>query len=197
MKISVSTQAYWPYIGVFLALLILVYIWLDGLALSEPRPLILLLFASVMFYHFELHIFPGGFNRWMNKSIFSSRVANTPLNRQRSFVIDAVILWSLTGWATLLSSTQVWLGAVCLFLFLNRAWFHLSSTITSGHYSPGLIVSVILFIPLTGYVSHLAINEQWLGWSGLTGAVVVGTLLHTLLFIVLRLLVKKDAKRGL
>jgi hypothetical protein len=196
MRFAIRCSSGWPYLGLLLALLILGGFLLSG-SHFDASGMVALLIVAVMLYQFELHVLPGGFNHWLNKTVFFSRIANTPLNRRRAFIIDVVFSWGMLGVAALLIDQQLWLMYICLFLFLNRGWFHLSSSIAAGCYSPGVVTGTLLFIPLSWYAIYAALSDQWLGWQGIAITAVIGTLLHGVFFKALRYLAWKDAIDGL
>ena len=78
-------------------------------------------------------------------------------------------------------SRYLWLGMASAMWVLANAFIHLSATILSGEYSPGVVTATILYIP-----SGLYFLQKWgraglLGWRNLTLSFVVGGVLIMLL----------------
>ncbi|MDM0070545.1 HXXEE domain-containing protein [Variovorax sp. J31P207] len=122
---------------------------------------------------------------------FSHYVANT----MGGFVMPApiflannaffmLILVGLCTWATLRPSPRSAFWLTC-WASGNTFWdffCHLYYTAASGHYSPGLVTSVLLYYPIPLLISYVGIRQQRLSLRATLWAYAVGLLL--LLFVI-------------
>lgn len=70
-------------------------------------------------------------------------------------------------WGKLILLSLMW--SLCF-----NALFHIVSTIAFKEYSPGVVTGTLLFIPLTCFMSYMAIAEYMLTWSQFLTALVLG-----------------------
>ena len=120
----------------------------------------------------------GGFPEWM------ALVIGSPLPRRAFVIINAVAMAVvvLAAGATTRRETNGWMGiAIATALFVN-ALLHLLGSIVTGSYSPGLITSVVLYLP----ICQLALMRAWSQADGamFRQGIVAGLALHVLVIAI-------------
>lgn len=108
-----------------------------------------LLPVVILLHIFEEFVFPGGFMKWYQT--YKPAIASSI---RPKFLIIVNVLLVLTALNPInLGFTQE--GIICWLCILSvmavNAWFHVNGTIRSKAFSPGLITSVLLYIPLSLY----------------------------------------------
>lgn len=84
-----------------------------------------------------------------------------------------------------------WNGALLVVPFLgimgnlHNAWFHITYTVADS-YSPGVLTSLVLYLPLTTYASFRFFQTGQITFWELGLAFIVGGLIHANLFRVMR-----------
>lgn len=132
--------------------------------LSE-RALWLGLLVIYMVHQIEEHLWPGGFRQFTNAQVFKSGKDNWPVGIGGVALVNTAFVWLPVGLAVLLPSSLRWIGLLWVGLTLINGLMHIVTTIRLRIYNPGLVTSVILFLPFTIFV--LALES---GRGGLSGA---------------------------
>ena len=122
-----------------------------------------LLPSAVVLHIGEEFIYPGGFRPWYQK--YNPSIASSLTNRFlvtiNGILIAVCILPILIGISP--QAISLWLTVVAI-LFSNSL-FHITATIKSRRYSPGIITSVILYLPLSvwGYWFFVSTHQASFG----------------------------------
>ena len=116
-----------------------------------------LLPISVIFHITEEFVFPGGFLGWYRnyKQTVSSSFTSTYIVLINSilFILCALPL-VLDG----LQSISLWLSMASVVFF--NALFHLNGSMKVCKYSPGIVTSVLLYIPISIYGYWFILSNQ-------------------------------------
>jgi len=173
--IAANWQKALPYLGV-----LGIVIWL-ALFRSDPlseRALWLALLVIYMLHQTEEHLWPGGFRQFTNAHVFKSGDDNWPVDIGGVALINIGYVWLPVGLAVLYPETLRWLGLGWVGLTLINALTHIVSTIRLRIYNPGLITSIVLFLPFTIFVLTLEAQRGTLSATDIGLIIVAGFLLH-------------------
>ena len=145
--------------------------------LSE-RALWLGLLVIYMLHQIEEHLWPGGFRQFANAHVFKSGNDNWPVDVGGVALINIGFVWLPVGLAVLYPGALRWIGLGWVGLTLINALTHMVSTIRLRIYNPGLITSIVLFLPFTIFVLALEAQRGMLSGAEIALILVAGILLH-------------------
>jgi len=139
-------------------------------------------FPVYLIHQFEEHVYPGHFKDFINREIFQSHKANSPLSTEAVFWINILAIWILFP-----------LGAVCaqnispafglllpVFGMFN-ATLHILMFIIKRRYNPGLLVSVCLNYPTGIYTIWALAQSGFVTTMSLSLSLLVTVLAHTVI----------------
>jgi hypothetical protein len=119
-----------------------------------------------------------GFTEWVNR--YASELYSSD-----DFVRNNTIGLLLTAGATLVvartRNRTVFFVFYSTILTQQALWntvFHVGSTTAFSAYSPGLVSSVLIFVPLWWYLTRLALSEGLISRRGVMVATLIGGLIH-------------------
>jgi len=144
----------WPYAalfaaGVLLAISPLVFQF-AGLALG----LIFLQMPIYMLHQYEEHT-GDRFRLWVNRMLGHGDV----LTPTATFWINSVLVWGLDLVALYLACfVDLSLGLIAFYLPMLNAFGHIIPSLVKRQYNPGLVTSVVLFLPV-GLVSTYLVSQ--------------------------------------
>lgn len=173
--IASNWQRSLPYLAV-----IGIIIWI-ALFRSDPqseRALWLGLLVIYMLHQTEEHLWPGGFRQFTNAHVFKSGSDNWPVDISGVALINIGYVWLPVGLAILYPDTLRWIGLGWIGLTLINALTHIVSTIRLRIYNPGLVTSIVLFLPFTIFVLALEAQRGTLSATEIVLIIVAGILLH-------------------
>jgi hypothetical protein len=137
----------WVYGGVLAALMLLV---LTPVLASGWSPALLLIWLQLpvyMLHQYEEHD-DDRFRRVVNTLIGGGRDV---LSRRDVFLINIAGVWGVDAAAFLLAARiHIGLGLIAVYLSLVNSVGHCLQAIALRNYNPGLITSILLFMPLGG-----------------------------------------------
>lgn len=145
--------------------------------LSE-RALWLGLLVIYMLHQIEEHLWPGGFRQFANAHVFKSGNDNWPVDMGGVALINVGFVWLPVGIAVLYPGALRWLALGWVGLTLINALTHIVTTIRLHVYNPGLITSIVLFLPFTIFVLALESHRGMLSGAEISAILVAGILLH-------------------
>ena len=168
------------------ALVIIAFIIMKPNRLTDPNWVIWFLVIIGGMHTFEEYTFPGGFVCWLNAVFFSNHDADFPLSAKRAFFTDAMAGVVIMTLLAVIGINHLWLslGIACIF-FINGCW-HLTSTITSGSYSPGAVSSALFNLPLGLYIIYFYFSKGYASLADISIAYGIGLIVHIIFFAVLR-----------
>lgn len=181
---------HWPYVGLAVAaVLSLVYYLERGWLFASDDWVFWVHIPVLMVHQFEEYGYPGGFKTWWNGEVWDSGDDDFPLDWKTSAKINVLGGWLPFTVMALIGSN--WGGALLIVPFLgimgnlHNAWFHVTYTVSKS-YSPGVLTSLGLYLPLTTYASFRFFQTGQISLWELIVAFVVGGLIHANIFRVMR-----------
>jgi hypothetical protein len=173
--IAANWQKALPYLSV---LAILAWIALFRSDPLSERALWLGLLIIYMLHQIEEHLWPGGFRQFTNAHVFKSGNDNWPVDIGGVALINIGFVWLPVSLAFLYPEALHWVGLGWIGLTLINALTHIVSTIRLRIYNPGLITSIVLFLPFTIFVLALEAQRGTLSGTDIGLIVAAGILLH-------------------
>ena len=145
---------------------------------TSTQSLFFALLVIYMLHQTEEHLWPGGFRQFANARVFKSGNDDWPVDIGGVALVNIGWVWLPVGAAALMPSTLYWVGLGWIGLTLVNAITHIVSSIRFRIYNPGLVTSIVLFVPFT--VWFLAIEHARGALSGADIAVtlLLGIVLH-------------------
>jgi hypothetical protein len=131
---------------------------------------------AYVFHHYEEHmVFDFGFRAW--RLLYFPN--NNPLSTERVFLImTGIILTYILLNQTLKSKAAA--HSILLLLMaiqVQNVVFHAGGTLYFWHFSPGLVTSILLYLPVNAFIAHKAFQENLLNWRSLGTLFVLGGIL--------------------
>ncbi len=136
------------------------------------------LLVIYMLHQIEEHLWPGGFRQFTNAHVFQSGRDDWPVDIGGVALVNVGYVWLPVAAAALFPHTLRWVGLGWIGLTLVNAVTHIVTSIRFRQYNPGLVTSIVLFVPFTVWA---LIHESARGWlsAGEIGMVLLlGVLLH-------------------
>ncbi len=120
-----------------------------------PLGLIYLQLPIYMLHQFEEHA-GDRFRLWFNNMLGHGRDVLTPI---ATFWINSLLVWLLDIVALYLACfVDLSLGLIALYLPMLNAFGHIVPAIVKRQYNPGLITSILLFLPV-GVISTFVVSR--------------------------------------
>jgi Protein of unknown function with HXXEE motif len=145
--------------------------------LSE-RALWIGLLVIYMLHQIEEHLWPGGFRQFANARVFKSGKDDWPVGVGGVALVNTAFVWLPVGLAVLLPSPLRWLGLFWVGLTLINGLTHIVTTIRLRSYNPGLVTSIVLFLPFTIFVLALEAGRGALSGAQIGLILLGGIILH-------------------
>ncbi|MEM1412144.1 MAG: HXXEE domain-containing protein [Pseudomonadota bacterium] len=190
---------HWMKLGTFAAPMILcvAFAFQSGTSQSEPasRWMALLLLLLYLAHQFEEHWLdllgrPYAFHAVVNQLLIESLALpddSEPLSPAGIFVINTALVWLVGFLAVVYADRHRFLLYAMLNLVLVNGLVHVLAALAQGQYNPGLLTSLLLFLPASGWLLwRLKGQGAWslrlflgsLAWATFAhGFMVAGTLL--------------------
>jgi len=139
---------YWVYGGFLAGIMVLALMPLLAAGWSRAFTAIFLLLPIYMVHQYEEHD-ADRFRLYVNQMIGGGAEILTPA---AVFVINIGAVWLLDVVVIYLAwRVDLGLGLIAVYLMLVNAAVHIVGALRSRSYNPGLITSVVLFLPAGGY----------------------------------------------
>jgi hypothetical protein len=145
--------------------------------LSE-RALWMGLLVIYMLHQIEEHLWPGGFRQFTNAHVFKSSKDNWPVSVAGVALVNIGYVWLPVGLAVLYPGVLRWIALGWIGLTLINALIHIVNTIQLRIYNPGLVTSIILFLPFTIFVLAVETRRGALSGAQIGLILFAGILLH-------------------
>jgi len=140
------------------------------------------LFAALLVIYFihqiEEHLWPGGFRQFADAHMFHSGNDNWPVNIDGVALVNTAFVWLPIALAAIFPQTLRWVGLAWVGLTLINGIIHIVTTIRLRIYNPGLVTSIVLFLPFTIYVLALEVERGSLSGADVGLIALYGGLLH-------------------
>jgi hypothetical protein len=107
------------------------------------------LLAIYMIHQIEEHLWPGGFRQFANAELFHSGNDDWPVGMGGVALVNVGIVWLPIAAAAVYPGPLRWLGLVWIGGTFINALIHIVATIRLRTYNPGLVTSIVLFLPFT------------------------------------------------
>jgi hypothetical protein len=173
--IAASWQKALPYLsGAGIVMWIVLF---RGAPLSE-RALFLALLVIYMLHQIEEHLWPGGFRQFANAYVFKSGKDDWPVGSGGVALVNIGWVWLPVGLAVLFPATLNWIGLAWIGLTLINGLTHIVSTVRLRIYNPGLVTSIVLFLPFTIFVLALKAHGGALSIGDIALILLGGIVLH-------------------
>ncbi len=145
---------------------------------TSERALFAALLVIYMLHQTEEHLWPGGFRQFANAHVFKSGNDDFPVNEGGVALVNIGYVWLPIGLAALFPEPLRWLGLCWVGLTLVNAITHIVTSIRFRIYNPGLVTSIVLFLPFTIWVLVREVSTGMLsGWQVVL-ILVLGLMLH-------------------
>lgn len=148
---------------------------------NEPvseRALFAALLVVYMVHQIEEHLWPGGFRQFTNAHVFKSGNDDFPVDVPGVALINVGYVWIPVGLAMLFPDALRWVGLGWVGLTLVNAFSHIVTSIRLRIYNPGLVTSIVLFLPFTIFVLWSESAHGLLSASQIGLVVLGGVVLH-------------------
>lgn len=145
--------------------------------LSE-RALWMALLVIYLLHQIEEHLWPGGFRQFSNAHIFKSGKDDWPVDAGGVALVNTAFVWLPVGLAVLLPSSLRWIGLLWVGLTLINGLIHIVTSVRLRIYNPGLVTSIVLFLPFTIFVLALESGRGALSGAQIGLILLGGIILH-------------------
>lgn len=140
------------------------------------------LFAALliiyMIHQIEEHLWPGGFRQFANARVFKSGDDDWPVSEGGVALVNVGYVWLPILLAALFPGPLRWLGLGWVGLTLINGISHIVTSIRFQIYNPGLVTSIVLFLPFTIWMLSREVSAGMLtGWQ-VVALLIAGILLH-------------------
>lgn len=165
---------YWVYGGFLSALLLLGLLPVFARGWSPAVTLVYLWSPLYMIHQYEEHE-DDRFRRFINDVLGGGKELLTPLS---VFVINIPGVWGINALSLALAITvNLGFGLIAVYLAVVNAVVHVAQGVRMRRYNPGLITSIVLFLPF-GALSFYAVKREgggteWAHALGLGSAIAV------------------------
>ena len=166
--------------------------WLPPLALigavlwfvlfrNEPtseQALFAALLVIYMLHQTEEHLWPGGFRQFANAHVFKSGNDDWPVDKGGVALVNIGFVWLPVALAALFPGPLRWLGLAWIGLTLINALTHIVAAVRFRIYNPGLVTSILLFLPFTIWMLAREVSAGGLSGLQVVLILVLGVVLH-------------------
>ncbi|TAJ36792.1 MAG: HXXEE domain-containing protein [Reyranella sp.] len=183
----------WPYMGLGAALLLALLLTTDALRSDKSVPrwrdLVWLAWAGTWIYlvhQFEEHGVDAegahyAFRGFMCASLGFPDVGTCPVPFSFITSVNVALVWVAGPAAALLGRRWPALALSFFSVPFVNAIAHLAPAIAKGAYNPGVVTSILLFLPLSLWAFHVALGHERLGWTAVIATIAAGFVLHAIL----------------
>jgi len=154
---------HWYDLGGVLALLVLVYLWMNKYFMSSYQNLMWISLISLFIHQLEEYRIVGTFPGMLNSTLFNSDIPDRyPLNTRTSFYVNVFTGWLFYFLAALFAEKAVWLGIATLLVSAGNIIAHTLVFNIKGKtlYNAGLASSWILFAPCLYFSIKILIQHS-------------------------------------
>ncbi|MBI9050868.1 MAG: HXXEE domain-containing protein [Anaerolineaceae bacterium] len=139
----------WAKAGFIISIFLFVFLFVFVREYDFIVFLLLLQTPLYMLHETEEYIFPGGFGKYFNTKILKLQTEKEPVNETFIFFVNVILIWILMPVCGLLSTIDYRFGLWIPYFSFFAGIAHILLAIKAKKiYSPGLIVSLVLNIPV-------------------------------------------------
>lgn len=172
---SANWQKWLPALAVIGAVLWLILFRSDP---TSERALFAALLVIYMLHQTEEHLWPGGFRQFANAHVFKSGNDDWPVDKGGVALVNIGYVWLPVALAALFPGPLRWLGLAWIGLTLINALTHIVTSIRFRIYNPGLVTSIVLFLPFTIWMLAREVSAGTLSGLQVALILVLGVVLH-------------------
>jgi Protein of unknown function with HXXEE motif len=110
--------------------------------------------------------------------MFHSGNDNWPVNINGVALVNTAFVWLPIALAAIFPQALRWVGLAWIGLTLINGIIHIVTTIRLRLYNPGLVTSIVLFLPFTIYTLVLGVERGTLTGGEVGLIMLLGVLLH-------------------
>ena len=140
--------------------------------------LFFVLLIIYMIHQIEEHLWPGGFRQFANAHVFKSVDDDWPIEMGGVALVNIAWVWLPIAAAALMPNALYWVGLGWVGLTLVNAISHIATSVRFRVYNPGLITSIVLFLPFTIWFLAVEHARGALSGADIAVAIVLGVVLH-------------------
>ena len=183
----------WPYMGTGAALLLALLLTTDLMrsdrSVSRWHDIVWLAWGGTWIYlahQFEEHGIDaeGGhyaFRGFMCATLGFADPTTCPVPFSFITSVNIAAVWLAGPAAALLGRRWPALALSFFSIPFVNAFGHLVPAAIAGAYNPGVLTSIVLFLPLSLWAFHVALGRPDLGWRAVIATVVAGVALHVIM----------------
>jgi hypothetical protein len=145
---------------------------------TSTQSLFFALLVIYMLHQTEEHLWPGGFRQFTNAHVFKSGNDDWPVDIGGVALVNIAWVWLPVGAAALMPGTLYWIGLGWIGLTLVNAITHIVSSIRFRIYNPGLVTSIVLFVPFTVWFLTIEYTRGALSGADIVVTLLLGVVLH-------------------
>jgi hypothetical protein len=134
-------------------------------------------FASLFFHQFEEYRYPGYFPGMINEKLFQSKTSDRyPLNTNSALVVNVVLGWTVYFLAVLIGERYIWFAIGVTLISVGNFFAHtiMFNIKAKTFYNPGMLTSILLFLPGAGYFSYCIIKNNLVSPSDFVIGIILG-----------------------
>ena len=172
----------WAKTGFILSIFLLAFLFVFVRKYDFVVFILLLQTPLYMLHQTEEYIFPGGFGKYFNTKIFKLETEEEPLDQNFIFFVNVILIWIALPVCGLLSTIDYRFGLWIPYFSFFAGIAHVLLAIRAQKlYSPGLIVSLLINIPVGLWSVLFLINHGILKNFFLNPNILIGFGLNALL----------------
>ncbi len=150
----------WAKTGFILSIFLLIFLIVFVRKYDFVVFILLLQTPLYMFHQTEEYIFPGGFGKYFNTQIFKLESEDEPVDQNFIFFVNIILIWIALPLFGLLSTIDYRFGLWIPYFSFFAGIAHIVLAIKAKKiYSPGLIVSLLINIPVGLWSILFLINK--------------------------------------
>jgi hypothetical protein len=145
---------------------------------TSERAIFAALLVVYMLHQIEEHLWPGGFRQYANAHVFKSGRDDWPVDIGGVALVNIGYVWLPVAAAALFPDALRWLGLGWIGLTFVNGLSHIATSIRFRGYNPGLVTSIVLFLPFTTWALAHDVARGTLSGTAVAAIIVAGALLH-------------------
>lgn len=152
---------HWFDIGLVLAVIIDISLFFTNHVMSDLQLILWISLISLFLHQAEEYRFPGYFPGMINSVMYKSKMPDRfPLNANTALIVNVVVGWLFYFLAAIFAEKAVWLGIATIMISLGNFFAHTFAFNIKGKtiYNPGLLTSILLFLPISIYFFYIVIS---------------------------------------
>jgi hypothetical protein len=145
---------------------------------TSQRALFAALLIIYMVHQIEEHLWPGGFRQFANRYVFRSGDSNWPVDIDGVALVNIGYVWLPLALAIAFPEQLRWIGLGWVALTLVNGISHIATSVRFRVYNPGLVTSIVLFLPFTIWMLAHERATGRLSGTEIGLLLIAGVLLH-------------------